>query len=292
MHEGRGDPERGRLVFEKNCQQCHRFEGKGHEVGPNLDGAERSIDYLLTNILDPNRVIGQPYYQRIILTKPGKLLTGLVAAEDAQAITLKRENNVHEVIQKDQIENMKTEEKSLMPEGLGNNITPPEFRDLVRYMMANPFLTDVHVSEPVSADHPIGKELTVSGGNPLTLGGVKWSTPEIGPAGRIPLQVAKANANGKPVQYVHAEIATPAAVKTRLLMGANTEVTIWLNGQQVHDAAKPGKEAQPDQHAVEVSLRAGVNHLVFRASCQAESPAFHARFVDPDRKLSYSLPKR
>ena len=100
------------------------------------------------------------------------------------------------------------------------------------------------------------------------------------------------DAAGQPVQYVYAEIATPSALKTRLLMGADTEVTIWLNGQQVYTVAKPAKEAQPDQHAIEVSLRAGVNHLVLRAACQAETLALYARFIDPDRLLSYNLPKR
>ena len=41
---------------------------------------------------------------------------------------------------------MQVAEKSLMPEGLGYNMTPQDFRDLVRYLMANPFITDVTVN--------------------------------------------------------------------------------------------------------------------------------------------------
>src|SRR5262249_34997690 len=58
LNEGPASFERGRKVFENQCAKCHRFEGKGHDVGPNLDGAARDIDYLLVNILDPNRVVG------------------------------------------------------------------------------------------------------------------------------------------------------------------------------------------------------------------------------------------
>ncbi len=130
-----GDAAKGKLVFEKNCLQCHRFGGQGHEVGPELDGADRGLDYLLANILDPNRVIGQPYYQRVIDKKDGTLVVGLLHAEDGRTVTLKRENAVLEVIPKSDIHEMKTVEKSLMPEGLGNNITAEEFRDLVRYLI-------------------------------------------------------------------------------------------------------------------------------------------------------------
>src|SRR5262249_15914079 len=76
--------ERGRKVFENQCAKCHKFEGKGHDVGPNLDGAARDIEYLLVNILDPNRVVGQPYFTRIVELKSGRVETGLLAAEDDQ----------------------------------------------------------------------------------------------------------------------------------------------------------------------------------------------------------------
>ena len=69
----------GRKVFENQCAKCHRFEGKGHDVGPNLDGAARDIDYLLVNILDPNRVVGQPYFTRFVALKDGRVETGLLA---------------------------------------------------------------------------------------------------------------------------------------------------------------------------------------------------------------------
>ena len=41
----------------------------------------------------------------------------------------------------------------MMPEGLGYNMTPQDFRDLVRYLMANPFLTDVTVN---GTKRPVG----------------------------------------------------------------------------------------------------------------------------------------
>src|SRR5262249_307169 len=148
LAEGRGSFERGRKVFEVQCAKCHRFEGKGHDVGPNLDGAARDIDYLLVNVLDPNRVVGQPYYTRFVALKDGRIETGLLAAEDERSIALKGENDAIKVFQKRDIEEVTVQPKSLMPEGLANNMTVPDFRDLIRYLMASPFLTEVGVAGP------------------------------------------------------------------------------------------------------------------------------------------------
>jgi putative membrane-bound dehydrogenase-like protein len=291
LHEGCSDFARGRKVFEKNCMQCHRFDGQGHAVGPDLDGAERSIEYLLINILDPNRVVGQPYYTRIILTEGGQLKTGLVVAEDDRSVTLKRENNQVEVIQKTDIAQDKTETRSLMPEGLDQNITPQDFRDLVRYLMANPFLTEVYVSAPVAAGGAVEAALAAPQTDPLRIGGLMWSTPAVGPAGRIALAHVPVNAAREPVQYVYAPVMAPAELKTRLLIGANSRVTVWHNGKRIGTLNDPAPEASPDQHAIEVTLTPGMNRFVFQVSNKPNAPALYARLHDPDRKLSYPAVK-
>ena len=120
----------------------------GHGVGPELDGAGRDIDYLLVNVLDPNRVVGQPYFIRRVMLTSGRIEEGLLVSEDPQAITLKGENDAQKTIPKKEVAEVEVIEKSMMPEGLGNAMTVQDFRDLVRYVMANPFLTDVAVAGP------------------------------------------------------------------------------------------------------------------------------------------------
>ena len=63
-------------MFETNCAKCHKFEGKGADVGPPLDGAARDIEYILVNVLDPNRVIGAPYFLRIARLSDGTRAAG------------------------------------------------------------------------------------------------------------------------------------------------------------------------------------------------------------------------
>src|SRR5262249_12862595 len=155
--------------------------------------------YLLVNVLDPNRVVGQPYYTRLVTLKDGRIETGLLAGEDERSITLKGENDVTKVLQKKDVEEVAVQPKSVMPEGLANNMTVQDFRDLVRYVMANPFLTDVAVAGPFAkSDEP-----SISRESPLQSSGVTWSHPTVGVTGRIALPPSgKAAA----VAYVTAEV--------------------------------------------------------------------------------------
>ncbi len=76
LYEGQASFSHGRVVFENQCSKCHKFETKGHEVGPNLEGAARDIEYLIVNVIDPNRVVGQPYYIRTVEMKNGRIESG------------------------------------------------------------------------------------------------------------------------------------------------------------------------------------------------------------------------
>jgi putative heme-binding domain-containing protein len=255
---GPGSFNRGRVVFDNQCAKCHKFDGRGSEVGPNIEGGGRDIEYLLINVLDPNRVIGAPYFMRTVNLLNGRVETGVLAAEDDQSITLKTENAVLKQIQKKDIEDIKVQEKSLMPEGLGNNMSVQDFRDLVRYVMAHPFLTDVTVEV-----------------------GVKKVKPVVGVSGRIPLPEAKG-----PVR-IEAEVTAPEEMRTRLLLGVRNDFTVSINGSPAKAGKGSGAAAAPDQVAVEVQLHRGVNRLVLETHSEGRGESIFGRFWDPDRKLRY-----
>ena len=83
------DPSLGRAVFAKICQQCHTLFGVGGQVGPDLTGSNRAdLDYLLSNVLDPSALIGKDYLAHVIATTDGRVLTGIIRAEDKDTITL------------------------------------------------------------------------------------------------------------------------------------------------------------------------------------------------------------
>src|SRR5205807_3693779 len=107
-----------------------------------------------------------------------------------------------------------------------NNMKPAEFRDLVRFVMANPYLTEVIVTGPVDPKHP-------NAGDVKTLVrdvGFDRNRPAVGVRGRIPLPAAKGD--GEAVALVEADVTAPAAMKTKLLLGAGVAVEAWVNGKR------------------------------------------------------------
>jgi putative membrane-bound dehydrogenase-like protein len=131
---GKGDAAAGRDVFEKKCAVCHKFNGQGADVGPDITGADRSVEYLLINILDPNRVVGQPYYTHVVATKGGRVITGKLVSETPTAVTLQGENNKLDVIARENIDDYTVKNVSVMPEGLPKDMSSEQFRDLIEYL--------------------------------------------------------------------------------------------------------------------------------------------------------------
>ena len=128
------DPQLGRSVFDKVCAQCHNLFGTGGQVGPELTGSNRAdLDYLLGNIYDPSALIGKDYQATIVATEDGRVLTGIIRAEDKDAITLATANETL-TIPKDQVAERRLSESSMMPEGLWDTLADHEVRSLISYL--------------------------------------------------------------------------------------------------------------------------------------------------------------
>ncbi|MDB5385979.1 MAG: hypothetical protein JWM11_1625 [Planctomycetaceae bacterium] len=128
-------PERGRIVFEKNCATCHQIGKLGVVVGPDIaDSRTKTPAQLLTDILNPNQAIDNNYVSYTIVTKDGKQETGFIAAETASSITMKQaENKTLQILRQD-IEELKSNGISLMPEGLEKNISIEQMADLISFV--------------------------------------------------------------------------------------------------------------------------------------------------------------
>jgi putative membrane-bound dehydrogenase-like protein len=280
---------RGKLVFENQCAKCHKFEGRGHSVGPELDGAGRDIEYLLINILDPNRVVGQPYFIRRLTLRNGRIEEGLLAAEDPQTITLKGESDARRVFDRKDVAEIEVIERSMMPEGLDKAMTVQDFRDLVRYVMADPFVTEWQTIGP-SKNH-WGRVIISGYPTPVAI------DHSLGVNGRLELQ-----SKGEGM-YTSAQalVTAPTRMKVRLLIGADQTVQVvvpeamkgggfTLAGKEIY-RGKPGDgPARPDQVSVELDLEKGVNSITIGIQHKGEKATIYARFHDPERKLTYPEP--
>jgi putative heme-binding domain-containing protein len=135
--ELKGDPAKGRSTFRSTCAACHRLEGYGNEIGPNLAAmASRGAEAVLVNVLDPTREVTPQYVDYLIETTDGRTLTGMLAAETATSITLKRAENATDTVLRTNIKRMRGGKVSIMPEGLEQQIDVQGMADLIAYVMS------------------------------------------------------------------------------------------------------------------------------------------------------------
>lgn len=129
--------ESGQAIFEKNCATCHQLAGKGFAVGPNLASSpSRDGAVLLTHILDPSQYVLPNFVQYVVADKQGRSYTGMLSAQTATSVTLKKEKDETVTILRRDIDEIASTGKSLMPEGLEKNITVPEMASLIAYLKA------------------------------------------------------------------------------------------------------------------------------------------------------------
>ncbi len=129
--DARGDAERGWLVYDRICGQCHVMHGRGAEVGPNITANGRgSYEQLLVSVFHPSLVIGDAYKSVTLRLDDGSVVTGLLVERTEQRTVIKLQGGKEQVIPAADIEEYRSDKKSLMPEGIENQMTPQELADL------------------------------------------------------------------------------------------------------------------------------------------------------------------
>lgn len=125
----------GAKVFEKTCSKCHRINGKGHQVGPDLsDVRNRSHLALLYDILDPNSKVEPRFTAYTVATVDGKVFNGLIVSETDEAVVLRMAEGKEQTIGRGEIEVIRASKVSLMPEGVEKDVTPQNMADLLEFL--------------------------------------------------------------------------------------------------------------------------------------------------------------
>ncbi|MBI3837513.1 MAG: HEAT repeat domain-containing protein, partial [Planctomycetia bacterium] len=130
-----GDAARGDKVYERECMACHRLGQRGSQVGPNLALIRnRTPAALMEAILDPNREVQPSFVSYVVVDDSGRTITGVITAETANSVTLSRDKGVTETILKQNIDQIRSTGKSLMPEGLEKTVDPQGLADLLAFL--------------------------------------------------------------------------------------------------------------------------------------------------------------
>jgi putative heme-binding domain-containing protein len=135
-----GDVGRGRKVFfgqKAICGTCHTIGKDGGHLGPDLTsiGAIRSGRDILEAIVFPNAT-QVPGHETFLVRAAKSIYVGIVVDETASALTLRNAPGVEVRLERSTIKSITPSPISLMPAGLGRNLTQKEFRDLLTFLQS------------------------------------------------------------------------------------------------------------------------------------------------------------
>lgn len=130
-----GDAVAGKEIYKKQCAKCHVHSGEGTKIGPDLTGmAVHPKSELLVHILDPSRSVEGNYRVYTVVLNDGRVMTGMLAGESRTAVELIDTEAKRHPIQREDIEELVSSTKSLMPEGFEKQVKPEEVRDLLEFL--------------------------------------------------------------------------------------------------------------------------------------------------------------
>jgi uncharacterized repeat protein (TIGR03806 family) len=135
-----GDVEQGRKLFFEaagvQCRNCHKIQGKGTEVGPDLSaiGKQYNRAQLLESMLEPSKKIDPKYLVYVVETTAGQIYSGLLVEKRSDAVVLKNDKNELIRIAAGEVERMAPQQKSLMPDLLLRDLTARQVADLTAFL--------------------------------------------------------------------------------------------------------------------------------------------------------------
>ncbi len=136
-----GNPYAGEAHFNQRCAACHKLFFKGGNVGPDLTAYQRdNLGTLLISVLNPNAEIREGYAYVEIETIDGRNLGGFLTDRDAQVTVLRGLDGQDITLRAADIRSVEPTGRSLMPEGLLDDLNDDQLRDLFGYLrQSQPF---------------------------------------------------------------------------------------------------------------------------------------------------------
>lgn len=126
----------GKSIYQRTCSACHKMFGEGGNIGPDITGSNRTnLDYLLTNILEPNAEVIDEYRMVIVTMRDGRTHIGNIASENDRQMVINVVGQDALVINKSEVQSREDTPNSMMPTGLLNTLSDQEVIDLTAYLM-------------------------------------------------------------------------------------------------------------------------------------------------------------
>lgn len=132
--------EQGRNLFHATqCAKCHRLNGEGGAIGPDLSTAGRKypLPDLLDALIEPSKAISDQYGSEQVLTTDGQVLVGRVVRIDGKLHVYTADADAPpKIIDEKDVEQTMPSKVSQMPTALLDTLNEEELSDLVAYLLS------------------------------------------------------------------------------------------------------------------------------------------------------------
>lgn len=133
-----GDPYQGKALFDQKCGKCHQLFGVGGNIGPDLTSFNRNdTRRMLSSIVDPSAEIREGFENFIVMTDDGRIVSGFILDQDKEVLVIRNAEGQTISIEQESIEEMKASSKSVMPDGLLDDLSEIQVRDIFAYLRAS-----------------------------------------------------------------------------------------------------------------------------------------------------------
>ena len=123
------------MLFTQSCAACHKMFEKGGRLGPDLTTYQRdNLGSMLLSIINPNAEIREGFQYYLVATQDGRSLSGFVVRRDTQLVILRGLEGEDISLRPAEIKNLQPVGRSLMPEGLLDQMDDQQLRDLFAYL--------------------------------------------------------------------------------------------------------------------------------------------------------------
>jgi putative heme-binding domain-containing protein len=131
---------RGKQLFQTaQCAACHKFQGEGGNMGPDLSEVAARFDRrtLLESILAPSVVIDDKYRNTVLQLKDGEVIEGRIVQESADSVHVAANPLAPNDVRPIELSKIAVRQPSMvspMPAGLLNHFTREEILDLLAFL--------------------------------------------------------------------------------------------------------------------------------------------------------------
>jgi len=133
-----GNAGRGRNMFVENCFSCHRVDGIGGSLGPDLSSitGRRSLASLINSLREPSSAIGRRFKPVSLTTAANERVQGTLKSEDAFSVQLMDSEQVLRAFNKIDLIQFTREIDSLMPVFSEAELTETDVYDILSYLQS------------------------------------------------------------------------------------------------------------------------------------------------------------